>query len=253
MTDRNVPEIPYRQLAEIYDRLYSWKEYEREARIVRSLVDRATGARADRTLLDVGCGTGAHLRHLSRWYRSTGLDPSRPMLTVARRNVPAARFVPGAMPHFRLKGAFDAITCLFSAVGYLPNERALRATARTFASHLVPGGIAIVEPWFTPEAWQPGSVHLSTVASEEMPIARMNYSLTRRGRSRMDMHYLVPRLGRVFHWVERHEMSLFSDTTMRSAFVDAGLSVRKIPSRFYPVGRSDRGLWLAQRPLARSR
>jgi ubiquinone/menaquinone biosynthesis C-methylase UbiE len=48
--------------ARIYDAVYSWKEYGREAALVHDLVQaRQPGTE---TLLDVACGTGAHLAEL---------------------------------------------------------------------------------------------------------------------------------------------------------------------------------------------
>jgi ubiquinone/menaquinone biosynthesis C-methylase UbiE len=253
MSSEANPEVPYRALAEIYDRLYSWKDYEKESRIVRKVVERWAAGRAARTLLDLACGTGNHLQYLSKWFECTGLDPSPQMLAVARRKVPAARFVRGRMPRFDLGREFDVITCLFSSIGYLRNEAELRSALRTFSRHLAPGGVAILEPWLTPATWRPGSAHLLSAPSATEPIARMNYARTLRGRSRMDMHYLVARRGRIHHWVERHEMSLFSSATMLRAFRDAGLTVRRIPSRFYARSRIDRGLYLGTRPRSRYR
>ncbi|HTP56372.1 MAG TPA: class I SAM-dependent methyltransferase [Thermoplasmata archaeon] len=237
----------YGTLAEVYDRVYAWKDYRKESAAIVRLV-RRWGPRPARTLLDVACGTGAHLRYLARSFACTGLDASPEMLAVARRAVPRARFVRGSMPRFDLPERFDVVTCLFSAIGYVRDERTLRATLRTFARHLVPGGLLIVEPWLTPSLWKPGSVHLATVPSRRGPIARMNTSITRRGRSLMDMHYLVGDGERIRHWVERHDMGLFSVRQMKAAFGAAGLTVHRIPSGFYGATHTDRGLYLGIRP-----
>jgi len=252
MTD--VPtRLPYTDLASIYDRVYAWKDYRREARSVDRLI-RRFGPKGARTLLDVACGTGSHLRFLASRYTSTGLDASAPMLRVARGRVPSAKFVLGRMPRFDLGVRFDAITCLFSAIGYVRTPRALRATLRTFARHLVPEGVVIIEPWLTPAMWHPGSVHLSTVSSETVPIARMNDSRTVRGRSVLEMHYLVPIRGAIRHWTERHDLGLFSPAEMIRAFRDAGFEVRRIPSGFYGPGHTDRGLYMGRlRPENRAR
>jgi ubiquinone/menaquinone biosynthesis C-methylase UbiE len=235
--------IPYTALAEVYDRLYAWKDYEKEARILRSVV-RRYGPPGARSWLDVACGTGGHLRYLSPTFDCTGLDASDAMLSVARSRVPTARFVTGRMPRFDLGRRFDVVTCLFSAIGYVRTESALRATLRTFARHLAPDGILLVEPWLTPSVWRPGVPHLLAVPSEEFPVARMNSSQTLRGRSVMEMHYLVPSRGRVRHWKERHEMGLFSASAMARAFEDVGMRVNRIPSRFYSRPRTDRGLYV---------
>lgn len=236
----------YEELARFYDRTYSWKDYRGECRSIRRLAER-WGPRPARTLLDVGCGTGAHLEHLSRWFECTGVDSSPAMLRAARRKLPRLRWVQAAMPDFDLRRTYDVVICLFSAIGYVRSANALRATLRTFARHLSPGGIVIVEPWLTPRMWKPGTVHLLAVPSATEPLARMNISRTQGGRSVMVMHYLAASRGRIRYWTERHEMSLFTDREYRAAFRSAGLTVRRVPSGF----ASERGLYLGRKAVPR--
>ena len=233
----------YRLSAQVYDRVYAWKDYRSEARRIHELVHRY-GPRPARTLLDIACGTGSHLRYLAHWYEVTGLDASPEMLRVARRKLPGIRFVHGSMQEFHLPGRFDVITCLFSAIGHVRSERELRRTVANFAAHLNPGGVVIVEPWLTPAEYRTGSVHLSTSGTPERPIARMNNSSRHGARSVMDMHYLVGERGRVVHWVERHDLALFDVPTQLAAFRAAGLIPRHLPSHF----TTTRGLYLAYRP-----
>jgi len=85
--------------ARIYDAVYAWKDYGREAVRVHELVQaRKPGAA---TLLDVACGTGAHLAELRRWYRCEGLDLDSDLLAVARER-PAGRGV-ARRRHARLR------------------------------------------------------------------------------------------------------------------------------------------------------
>ena len=46
---------------------------------------------------------------------------------------------------------FDVITCLFSTIGYVKTYQNLAKTLRNFADHLRPGGLLLIEPWFTEE------------------------------------------------------------------------------------------------------
>ncbi len=235
----------YRRSAQVYDRVYAWKNYRVEALRIRELIHRFGPPRA-RTLLDVACGTGSHLEYLSRWYDTTGLDASSEMLRVARKKLPGLRFERGSMQRFRLAERFDVITCLFSAIGHVRSRRDLVRTLQNFARHLNPGGLVIVEPWLTPDRYRAGSVHLATSGTPEQPIARMNSSWRRNGRSVMDMHYLVAQHGKVVHWVERHNLALFDVPTQLRAFRAAGLIPRHIPSRF----TTKRGLYVATLPGA---
>lgn len=243
-TRRSGPlEPPYALSAEIYDWVYAWKDYPAEARRIREVV-RRYGPHPARSLLDVGCGTGEHLKHLAPHFEVTGVDANAAMLAVARRKLPAVRWVRGRMHAFRLRERFDVITCLFSTIGYVRSESDLVRVLRNFARHLRPGGIAIVEPWLTPRVYRPGGVHLATYGTKEAPIARMNTHELRHGRSVMEMHYLVGARGQVRHWVELHDMGLFDVPTMMRAFRVAGLRPRKLVSRF----TTRRGLYVGVLP-----
>ena len=71
-------------------------------------------------VLDLCCGTGAVLQALDD-ARAVGLDTSRGMLEVARKNAPGASFVRADALHPPFAAAFDVVTC-FSALGHIPRE-----------------------------------------------------------------------------------------------------------------------------------
>jgi ubiquinone/menaquinone biosynthesis C-methylase UbiE len=232
--------IPFELTANVYDAIYAGKDYAKEARRIRRIIADHGPARP-RTLLDVACGTGAHLAFLSHWYSCTGLDSSESMLRIARRRLRGVRFVRGRMERFDLGEQFDALTCLFSAIGYVRTVRELRQTVRNFAKHLRPGGVAIVEPWLTRAAYRPGRVHLMTAGSPELPVVRMNVSGRRGRRSILDMHHLVGTARGVRHWVERHDLGMFDRRTYLAAFRAAGFRARYLSDGFM----KDRGLYVA--------
>lgn len=234
---------PYSLTATVYDEIYRGKDYRAETGRIRRIV-RENGRAAGRDLLDVACGTGGHLEYLSRWFRCTGLDSNPAMLRVARSKLPQVPFVQGRMESFRLHRTFDVLTCLFSAIGYVRSEAELRRTIHNFAAHLAPGGVAVVEPWFNVREYRAGSVHLERFGSPDRPIVRMNLSDRRGDRSILDMHHLVGTPRGVVHWVERHDLGLFTREAYLRAFRSAGL-------RPHFVGRGfmrNRGLYVAVRP-----
>lgn len=235
--------VPYALTARVYDQIYSWKDYDGEARRIRRLI-REYGPPRPSRLLDVACGTGAHLQPLSRGFECTGIDISAEMLRVARKKLPHVRFVRGRMESFALAPRFDAITCLFSAIGYVRNERDLRRTFRGFAAHLRPGGVAIVEPWFTPARYHTGRLTLRTFGTKSFPIARMNLAVRRGDRSLMDMHHLVGTRRGVRHWVEHHDLGMFAVRTYLAAFRAAGFRARYLRNGLM----KGRGLYVAVLP-----
>jgi 2-polyprenyl-3-methyl-5-hydroxy-6-metoxy-1,4-benzoquinol methylase len=75
-------------------------------------LDRLTqGLPEGASILDLGCGAGRPIaQHLvSLGFDVTGLDASAPMLDLARRHVPNARFILGDMRRLEIDGRFDAL------------------------------------------------------------------------------------------------------------------------------------------------
>ncbi|NIO37312.1 methyltransferase domain-containing protein, partial [Candidatus Bathyarchaeota archaeon] len=133
--------------AEYYDQVYQRrKDYRNESKIVREIIRKFENIQS-KTLLDVGCGTGEHLKHLSLEYECTGVDINRRMIEVARKKVLEAQFKVANMIDFRLKDKFDVVICLFSSIGYVQSFSNLVKTFETFYRHLHDKGLVIVEPW----------------------------------------------------------------------------------------------------------
>lgn len=233
----------YEKFAEFYDAFYSFRNYRREARAIVRLIDRFAEGRA-RTLLDVGCGTGLSLSFLDRRFDCTGLDVSPAMLRVARRRLPGMRLVQGDMRAFSLGTEFDALTCLFSAVGYLTTVGDIRRAYTAFAHHLRPGGVALIVPWLATNVFRPGSVHLQTYVSPELKMARASTAKRQGPMSVIEMQYVVARRGRpLLHFVERHTNRLFDAGEHLRALRSAGFRAQYLrPDRDF-----DRGVLVAIR------
>ena len=225
--------------ARLYDAIYaSLRDYRRQAaELDRLIQERRPGAR---TLLDVACGTGAHLEHLSGRYEVEGLDLDPEMLAVARERLPQARFHEADMADFDLGRRFDAVVCMFSSIGYVRTEARLRAAVAAMARHLEPGGVLIVEPWLAPDAWREGHVGGVFVDEPELKIARVNVAERQGDLSTVDFHYLVATPAGVEHFTELHELGLFTLDQHLEAFRAAALAVEHDPE-----GPWGRGLYLA--------
>jgi hypothetical protein len=116
--------------------------------------------------------------------------------------------------------------------------RPLGRAVRCLARHLVPGGILVLEPWFTPGAWKTGNVQVLLHEEPGLKIARMSTSGAAGGLSTFDFHYLVGTPEKTEHFVERHELGLFETEELRLVLSEAGLSVR-----YDPEGITGRGLF----------
>jgi SAM-dependent methyltransferase len=228
---------------EYYDVLYDFKDYPAESARLLALAQREQRSQG-RRWLDVACGTGQHIEHLRAAYEVQGLDCSEAMLEIARKRNPGVRFHQGDMTAFALGASFDVISCLFSSIGYAKTLDAVERAIDCMAGHLVPGGLLLVEPWFSPEAWNPGTTHMLVIDEPELKIARVSTSLVNGRLSYFDLHHLIATPQGTDHVVEHHELGLFTAEEMQAAFVNAGLTVR-----FDPEGLIGRGLLVGLRPM----
>ena len=217
------------------------KDYGAEAAKLTAFVhqySRATGHR----LLDVACGAGLHLFYLKRHFQVEGLDLNEQLLAIACQRNPGIPLHHADMTDFDLGRTFDVVTCLFSAIGYVKTLDNLARAAQCMAHHLAPGGILLIEPWFTPETWRPGTVHARFIDEPHLKIARINTSFAEGRLSIMDMHYLIGTPTGTEHYVERHELGLFTAEEMRHTLTTCGLEVT-----YDPTGLTGRGLYIGQR------
>ncbi len=229
----------FEETARYYDRIYAFKDYAAEVRTLIGFVEGELGEARGR-LLDVACGTGKHLELLRESFEVEGLDLSPELLDVARERLPDVRFHCADMRDFRVPARFDVITCLFSAIGYMTALDDVACAIRTMADHLVPGGLLIVEPWFTPDQWMPNTAHAMFIDEPELKIARVNTSFVDGRVSIFDLHHLIGTPEGTTHVVEHHELGLYTVDEMIAAFELANLSVR-----YDEEGITGRGLYLA--------
>jgi SAM-dependent methyltransferase len=228
----------FSQTAAYYDTIYGFKDYHEEAGRITAIVRDSLRSGGNR-LLDVACGTGRHLEHLKAHFDVEGLDLDEDLLTIARARNPGIPFHRADMVDFRLDPPFDVVTCLFSSIGYTRTLDGLARAIACMARHLVPGGVLIIEPWFTPDAWHPNTVHAQFIDEPELKIARVNTSFAAGRLSYFDLHYLIGTPKGTEHLVERHELGLFESAEMREALSTAGLEVHHDPE-----GLTGRGLFV---------
>ena len=230
----------FKVFAEYYDKFYlERKDYKKEAKIVKKIIEELESKKT-LTLLDVGCGTGEHLKYLSSDFCCKGLDINNRMIEIAKNKVPEAEFEIANMIDFRFKDRFDVIICLFGSIGYVQNFSNLKKTLKNYYRHLNDSGLVIVEPWIFKKDFKKGHMSLDTYVDDELKFVRMARSRISTSTWLIFMHYLVGKNQRIEYFTEVHKMLAVNNSDYVKAL--------KL-SRFKDIGYLTENLWDSCRGL----
>lgn len=231
------------EFADVYEFIYRsrGKDWAAEAQSLTSLIRERCPEAA--TLLDVACGTGAHLAAFADAFAEVaGVELAEPMRAVARARLPGVPVHAGDMRDFRLGRHFDAVTCMFNAIGYLGSVAELRQAVWSMAQHLEPGGVLVVEPWWFPERFLDGHLAVDSDHDGTRAVARMSHT-SRTGRTtHLEVRFLVGDKDGIRDFTQTSHLMLFTRDEYLSAFADAGC-----PAEFLDGGLTGRGLFVGQR------
>lgn len=133
-----------------YDSLYAEKDYKGECDFLEKVFRKYKVA--PKTILDLGCGTGAHDVILAqRGYKVTGVDRSAHMLGLARKKAANLGlnidYKQGDISRLKLKGKYDAVISMFAVMGYQTSNAAFSAACKLARQSLKPGGVFVFDCW----------------------------------------------------------------------------------------------------------
>ncbi|MEY2458224.1 MAG: dTDP-3-amino-3,4,6-trideoxy-alpha-D-glucopyranose N,N-dimethyltransferase [Acidimicrobiaceae bacterium] len=227
----------YAGAAQFYDVIHDarGREANAEADIVIAEVRRHCPQAA--TLLDVACGTGAHLPRFAEFFDVAGVDLSADMLALAAARCPEVPLVAADMRSFDLQRQFDAVVCLFSGIGYLTDEAGLVSAVAAMAAHVAPGGVLLIEGWIEPDEWLGSSVHAECGKIDGLAVTRVARSYREGRLTQIFMRYTAATVEDITTVDEHHTMRLSDPIEFERAFRSAGLTCERLPHLLHP-GRS---------------
>ncbi|OLT49028.1 SAM-dependent methyltransferase [Saccharomonospora sp. CUA-673] len=232
-----------RRHAEIYDFIHAarGRDWAGES---DELAERVRAVKPDAdSLLDVACGTGAHLARLADHFSVTaGFDLSEGMCDMARRNAPRATITSGDMRTFRAERTYDAVVCMCFSLGYMKDREELEAAVAVMADCLAPGGVVIAEPWWFPENFLDGFVSGGIAEKPGLVVSRVSHTVREGNATRMSVNYTVAESRGIRSFAEQELYTLFELDEYLAAFAAAGLR-----AEYEPGGPSGRGLFTAVR------
>lgn len=232
-----------RMTGEIYDLIYANKDYAGQAAHIAELINAECESGGNR-VLEAACGTGTYMQYLGEHFSVDGFDLSIEQVESAKKKMPAARIFQADMLDFDIGEQYDAVICLFSSIGYLQTKENLDKAISNFAKHIKPGGLVIVEPWLKAEDLKPGHISIEENQNDHLAIQRMGM-LTREGSiTTLVMHHMVGTDDGIDHFVETHQLALYTDEEFANAYQKAGLDMR-----IDHAGLTGRGLYIGKKPL----
>lgn len=232
-------ETMWNELAKYYDIMYSWKSYRDEAEKIVSLV-REHKKSPGRDLLDVGCGTGEHIKYLQRHFRVVGTDASDCMLDIARRKFPALAFLRQDMVSLQVRRRFDVIVCLFAAIAYTRTYANLKRTMMRFSEHLVEGGVVIIDPFVHPSLFKPQHFDGLYVDRPDVKLCRLVRSSLRGTIATLDCHFLLATKDGIKSYHDIHRVGCFFPERFLAIMKECGLHSQYLINGLMP----DRGLYI---------
>jgi SAM-dependent methyltransferase len=198
---------PFEPSALFYDQVYQHLDYPGTAALVEGLIrERNPGVRS---LLDMSCGTGLHLKEWRSTFDEVALHQAD-------------------FTDFDLGRRYDAVTCMFSSIGYAATPDRLDAAIAAMARHLEPGGVLVVEPWLSPAMIQPPFLRTMTSESDDMVILRSTRHRyegdpVSGGVSDMEFAYVVTTDDGSQFFTEQHLMGVYPPDRYVQAIEAAGL------------------------------
>ena len=147
----------YGDLAPWFHLLTPPGEYKDEAAEILTMLREGLDGRLE-TLLELGSGGGNIASVLRSDLHLTLTDLSPAMLALSRTINPDLEHISGDMRTLRLGRVFDAVL-IHDAICYMTTDSDLRAAMTTAFEHLRPGGVAILEPDYVRETFEPSTDH----------------------------------------------------------------------------------------------
>ena len=230
--------------AELYDLIYGFKDYASEAARVRQILH-DNGIADGSRVMEGACGTGAYLGPLSEHFVVSGYDLDPGMVAVARRRAPRATLWVGDLLDATPDEPVDAAIVLFGGLAYVHPEPQLATACRTLFASLLPGGVALVEPWLTPQDHTEHTVQMAVVDLPYLKVARQCVPVRQGDLLTLDFHYLVARPGMaVEHITESNALYLYTLDAWMRCLRGAGFEVALTDQGFMPEKR----LFVCRRP-----
>lgn len=99
-----------------------------------------------KTVLDVGCGVGSHVKHLhDKGYEAEGVEADIAKVKFSQEKYSNLTFKHQFMQNLNMRKKYDAIICIHNIIAFNKNNNEILTTFKKFNKHLKKGGLLLVQ------------------------------------------------------------------------------------------------------------
>lgn len=176
-----------------YDLLYKDKDYKGEADYINEII-RKYSKKNCKTILDIGCGTGKHLKCFKdAGFDVSGVDLSENMIAEAKillnqnKNLECCK-----ASDFHLNKKFDVIVSLFHVMSYQAENLELENVFKNVHNHLEDGGVFIFDFWYGPAVLtDPPVVKIKRLENDNIKVTRLTEPVMHANTNIIDVNFEV--------------------------------------------------------------
>jgi len=214
-----------------YNLLYKDKNYKEEFDYINGIINKYSN-RDSKTVLDIGCGTGKHLKFFKDiGYDITGVDLSENMIKEAKNYLSQDDgLLCSKASEFKIDKKFDIVISLFHVMSYQVLNTELRSLFKNVKEHLADGGLFIFDFWYGPAVLtDPPLVKIKHLEDNEMKIIRITEPVMHPNTNVIDVNFEVlitdKRTDRLEIINETHKMRYFFFPEIEMFTEFAGLQI----------------------------
>lgn len=243
----------YSDLSAFYDDFCAGVDYREQCAFTQRVL-RAFGSPDGAVVLDLACGTGAHLEHMQAYgYELYGLDLNPAMLQQAKVKVPQARFIESDMAALDEHEVYDLVSCFLYSIHYSHPVSALRQTLMRVLQALKPGGVFVFNAVNAQGALTERPVVTQIKRGGQQLTFRSAWHYQGQGET-LDLHLTITRHDSTGsqHWHDQHRMTAITVGELQSMLIETGFEITVLEhdySAFIPwTGQSDNVIFIACKP-----
>ena len=208
----------FKDYANYYDLFYEHKDYAKEVDYINRIIKKNNPEA--KKILDLGCGTGKHLLHFAKsGYDTYGVDKSKTMLSVARKNCLTdknlnIRLINGDIRDIELNQNFDVIVSLFHVLSYQITNSDIKSTFNVVKNYLSLNGLFIFDCWYGPAVLNlKPLVRINRFSSDGKRIIRITEPVTNYDTNVVEVNYQILVIDDITNKIEeineKHKMRYF--------------------------------------------